>query len=400
MKVLGIVVEYNPFHNGHLYHLEKAKELVNPDVIIAVMSSNFIQRGEPSIVNKWARTKMALENGIDIVFELPFQFSCNSAEIFAYGAINILNRIGVTDIVFGSEIGNINRIENVAGILAFEEIKFKNSLRSFLEQGYSFPKARELALKDIYNINIEFLSNNILGIEYIKWILRLNSKIKYYTIQRIGNRYNDTDLSSTISSATSIRKYIYLNGLDDYLKNFIPQKSFEILQEEFINGRGPIKFDNCYSFLLYRYILADRNIFIDNIDVKEGLENRFAKYINRSNNVDMLIKNVKSKRYTYTRLSRIIIHSLIDTKIDNQHILTQQPYLRVLGFTQTGRNYLNIIKKDLDIITKIDNKVLKSIYKEQIELELKASRIYSLLYKNPTEHLLDEYKLKPIYQKN
>ncbi|BCS81317.1 nucleotidyltransferase [Anaerocellum diazotrophicum] len=395
MKVAGIVVEYNPFHNGHLYHLQKTREITKADIVVGVMSGNFIQRGEPAIVNKWARTKMAILNGVDVVFELPFAYACNSAEIFAYGAISILNQLGVDFIVFGSECGDINKLKETAKHLAFEEDDFKSSLKSYLKEGHSFPKARELALTKTCKTSIEFSSNNILGIEYIKWIYRLNSKIEPFTIRRIGTSYNDPNLTQdTYASATAIRRNI--NNLHE-IKNKMPSVSYEILIEEFENGRGPVFLEDYFKFFIYNAIVVP-DFLKNKIDVKEGLENRFEKYIFNSQSVKNLFENVKTKRYTLTRLQRIFIHAIVRNNLDQKTLLSITPYVRVLGFNQKGKEYLNKIKGKIEYITKINQQWLKKPqYKELLELEIRSSMLHALQYKDFHKYLLTEFKSSPIY---
>ncbi|WAM30732.1 nucleotidyltransferase [Caldicellulosiruptor naganoensis] len=395
MKVAGIIVEYNPFHNGHLYHLQKTKEITGADVVVAVMSGNFIQRGEPAIVNKWARTKMALLNGVDVVFELPFAYACNSAEIFAYGAISILNTLGVDWVVFGSEVGDINLLKKIAMHLAFEEEGFKKYLKEYLKVGHSFPKARELALKKISSDNVEFLPNNILGIEYIKWILRMDSKIEPITIKRIGSSYNDPTLGSgNLCSATAIRNNI--NNLE-LIKDKMPEASYKVLIDEIESGRGPVTIENFFKIFVYRSVI-DKDFLKDQLDVKEGIENRFYKYVFSSKSAEDLLSKVKTKRYPLTRLQRIFIHSLVDSKVNQKILLSKKPYIRVLGFNDKGKNYLHTIKEKVEYITKLDSYTVKNpVYNHLLELEIKASQIHAIMYKDFYNYMQLEYKQNPIY---
>ncbi len=395
LKVAGIIVEYNPFHNGHLYHLQKTKEITGADVVVAVMSGNFIQRGEPAIVNKWARTKMALLNGVDVVFELPFAYACNSAEIFAYGAISILNTLGVDWVVFGSEVGDINLLKKIAMHLAFEEEGFKKYLKEYLKVGHSFPKARELALKKISSDNVEFLPNNILGIEYIKWILRMDSKIEPITIKRIGSSYNDPTLGSgNLCSATAIRNNI--NNLE-LIKDKMPEASYKVLIDEIESGRGPVTIENFFKIFVYRSVI-DKDFLKDQLDVKEGIENRFYKYVFSSKSAEDLLSKVKTKRYPLTRLQRIFIHSLVDSKVNQKILLSKKPYIRVLGFNDKGKNYLHTIKEKVEYITKLDSYTVKNpVYNHLLELEIKASQIHAIMYKDFYNYMQLEYKQNPIY---
>lgn len=217
MNITGIITEYNPFHSGHLYHLNSAKEITNCDGVICIMSGNFIQRGAPAIIDKWARAEMAIENGVDLVIELPSFYALSSAEIFAKGSVTILDSLGVVNsIFFGSESGNIEELINISKILAYEPLEFKNLLKSNLKKGITYAKARENSLKEFTNnIDISKIlnnSNNILGIEYIKTLIRLNSNINPLTLTRVGGTYNDKTLNNDFSSATSIRESIKNSG--------------------------------------------------------------------------------------------------------------------------------------------------------------------------------------------
>ena len=258
-RVLGLITEYNPFHNGHLYHLEKSKELCSADYVVCVMSGNFIQRGEPAIVNKWARAEMAVLAGADLVLELPVVYAMASAEFFAYAAIKTLDSIGITDcICFGSESGEIETLDKIAEILCKEPPLFRTLLKEHLAEGKSFPVSRQSALIKYMACSgqietagdIGFIleqSNNILGIEYLKALKKLGSKIKPYTIKRIDNEYGAQNLTGRISSATSIRKQFESNScawngtdFDSDVAQTMPSSSLNILKKEFGSGRGPV----------------------------------------------------------------------------------------------------------------------------------------------------------------
>ncbi len=270
MKVAGLIVEYNPFHNGHLYHLEQSKKLTGADCIVCIMSGNFIQRGEPALVNKWARAKMALLSGADLVIELPLVYAMSSAEFFAYGAVSILNSLNIVDyLCFGSESGSIDELDNIADILVWEPQAYKELLKNHINKGISFPSARQKALADYLNIgsaslNILSESNNILAVEYLKALKRTESQITPVTIKRINNTYNTCDLTGNISSATAIRRNFFnLIGAQicgDTSPDTSPEISAEIsaalthtsstiLKSEFEAGRGPI-FSQYYENLI------------------------------------------------------------------------------------------------------------------------------------------------------
>lgn len=225
MKVVGLITEYNPFHLGHKHHLDMSKNITKADYSIAIVSGSFVQRGEPSLVDKWTKAKIAIDNGVNLVLELPFIFSTQSAELFAYGSIALLNKLNIVDyVVFGSESNNLNFLNKIASILIEEPLCYKNSLKHYIDLGNSFPVSRSNALEDYFlkykikdkdsqSINNTLkMSNNILAIEYLKALKNLNSKIKPITIQRIGSNYKDSLLNQDIASATSIRQTILNNG--------------------------------------------------------------------------------------------------------------------------------------------------------------------------------------------
>lgn len=353
MKAVGIIVEYNPFHNGHLYHLNKTKELFKDHVIIAVMSGNFMQRGEPSIIDKWERTKIALDNGIDLVVELPFPFATSSADLFAKGSVGLLNALKVDALVFGSENGDINKLKEAAENL--NNINIKEELK----KGISYPKA----ISEKLNGDIK-TPNDILGVSYIKEILNLKSNITPVTFKRT-NDYHSEKLSE-ISSATSIRNSLEKNeNVDIALPNETKKRLNNLV---FI--------ENFFPLLKYKILSEINNLDKYNL-VDEGIENKIKKHINESSSLDELILKVKSKRYTYSKLRRMFTHILIGyTKEENKR-LTNLEYIRVLGFSDTGSKYLKEVKKDnLKIITNFNNK------SEMLNLEMRATSVYDLIAKN------------------
>ncbi len=278
--MLGIITEYNPFHNGHKLHIEKSKQKTNSKYCIVVMSGNFCQRGEPAIFDKYLRTKMALLNGADIVLELPLTFATASAELFALGAIDILDKTGIiTNICFGSEDGNIENFLEIANILSNEPYNFKQNLSYFLNQGLSFPKARINALEKTLNKSLDFLKepNNILSIEYLKAINKLNSNIIANTIKREQATFHSTNIAGNIASATAIRNCFFENKIDN-IKNVVPNNCFELINNISVHNMPLL--DNYTNIL--KYILKTSNIEnIKNIaDITEGIENKIISNIN------------------------------------------------------------------------------------------------------------------------
>ncbi|MDK2887023.1 MAG: hypothetical protein PWP54_1603 [Thermosipho sp. (in: thermotogales)] len=408
MKVLGLIVEYNPMHNGHLYHLNAAKKIVKPDYTVAVMSGNFCQRGEPAIINKFARTLMALKNGIDIVFELPTVFSLQDAGGFAFGAISLLNNLKiVTDLVFGSESNDSEFLKQIAEVLYNQPENFDYLLKKELKKGYSYPNARKYALKNFLKFDSENLSkieksNDFLGIEYIHSLLKLNSHIKFHTIKRIGSNYNDETLKGTISSATAIRNAIKNNF--DY-SQALPPNNFKIISDELKEGRGPVFFESFETFVL-PYLRKMKRSDLEKIyGFKEGLDIRFIHAANNAGDLKEFLDLVKTKRFTYSRIRRLLFYSIFnfDKKLIEDSNKYGPQYFRILGFTKKGQNLLSIIKKQVNrplistasnykkILEKIlkdtekDWDVIPELYLKQFEMDILASNIYSYFYPNKSQ---------------
>lgn len=393
MGILGIIVEYNPFHNGHLYHLQTSKKLTKCDYTIAVMSGNFVQRGEPAIVDKWKRTMMALKAGVDLVIELPVVYATSTAENFAYGAVKLLDSLKIVDYIsFGSEKGDLNELTKIAEILLEEPIYYRKALKEYLKIGITFAKARELALQKVINNNeIEKIlqtSNNILAIEYLKSLKKIGSSIAPFTIKRKGSLYTSLELKGEFASASSIRKHIFENGLEG-LEKYIPDFTKEILQNSFEKKQGPISLEEFSNILIY---LLRNHIPLNHIfDVSEGLENKIYKASYKTNNVEELTKLVKSKRYTESRIRHILIHLLLN--IDKQIFkeFDGPNYIRVLGFNEKGKEMLREIKKKspLPIITKVSQYKIKLSNTKMFEKDLFATDVYTLAYKNSSIAGLD-----------
>ena len=399
MNITGIITEYNPFHNGHLYHLTEAKKATNSDGVICIMSGNFVQRGGPAIVDKWKRTEMALENGVDLVIELPTFYAVSSAEIFARGAVSILNSLGiVNNIYFGSECGNIESLFKIAKILTTNNNSFNNILKENLKEGISFAKARERSLIDFSEDDsikdVISSSNNILGIEYIKAIILEKSNIKPYTLKREGSQYNDTSLDSVFSSATSIRK-VLLNNLDylDTLKNVMPSPSINILKNLVDSGYNFSFDEDLYKYLRYKISTGCVN-FNNLYEISEGLDNKILKEIIDSTSYDDLILKVKSKRYTYTKISRLLTQIFIgfDNFNLDKNTITQYNYGRILGFNSRGREILSSIKNtsSIPLITKVP----KHPNNPLLELDILSTKAYSIL--NPNLNPKSDYLKGPI----
>lgn len=391
MKVLGLITEYNPFHLGHKHHLETSKKELNTTHTVAVMSSSFVQRGEPSLVDKWTKAKMAIDNGVDLVIELPFVYATQSAELFALGAVKILDSMKIVDYIsFGSEAGDIKPLKNISDILVKEPSIFKETLRDNLDKGFSFSVSRSKAVEAAYSsygndnttvADILKSSNNILGIEYIKAIKNLNSNIIPYTISRLGHNYNDTSIDQKIASATGIRNKIRKDGIAS-IQNLVPIPSYNHLltfYEKYKDFNELGKYSKVIDYLLIAKPIKDlKNIF----DMEQGLENRFIKHNHETNHIDDLIHSVSTKRYPKTRIQRILIHLLTGL---NQHDIKRiydepSQYIRVLGSNQRGLELLKEVKKtsDIHIISKFAD--YKNINNDNIyyilNYEIKATDLF------------------------
>ncbi len=381
--IVGIIAEYNPFHNGHLYHIEKVKEMFPNSPIILVLGGNFTERGDVSILDKWEKTAIAIKNGIDLVVELPFPFSCASADIFAKGSISILNHLGVTDLVFGSESDDIEGIKKLVET-ELSNPDFDNLVQVYLRMGYNYPTSLSKALEDITGDCFK-LPNDILGISYVKAIFSNNYKITPHTIKRT-NDYHSKELDNmSINSATSIREAL-LNNKD--IKDSVPSITYSYLKDKKIP-----KLDDYFNLLKYK-IISCNDLTIYNL-VDSGIATKLKKEILNSYSFDELINKVKSKNLTYSRLSRTLIYILCDYTKDMAKEFKEVKYIRLLGFSNKGRDYLNKIKKavDIPIISKFTREKDK-----MLEYEYKITKIYSLAFdKEKSKSLIEaEYKMKPI----
>lgn len=403
-EVLGIVAEYNPFHNGHLYHIQKTKEQTGAKYVVCVMSGNFVQRGNTSIVDKWTKTQMALANGVDLVLELPTVYSVSSAENFAQGAVKILENLGIVDTIsFGTETDDFAALNNIANILAEEPREYTAFLKEGLKQGDSFPKAREEALIKYINDDKRYNDilkspNNILGIEYLKALKKLKSNITPVAIKREKVYYNDDFIVDDLASATAIRKLMMNKDFAGLIK-VVPRSCYEILTKEHEVGNVVYDLQRYEKEILYTL----RRMTIDEIaelpDVTEGLEHSIKNAANYCNNINDFINIVKTRRYTQTRIQRILIFALLGiTKKDIQAAKKVVPYARVLGFNQKGKMLLSGISQKnpkMEVVTSVkrflDNNSNKT-YKRMLDIDIFATDVYTLGYRYDSMANLDYTK--------
>ena len=363
---IGIICEYNPFHNGHLYHINKIKEKYPDSTIILVISGNFVQRGNISILNKWDKTRIALDYGIDLVVELPFIYATQSADVFAFGAISILNKLKVNKLIFGSESNDVDKLKKLANV-QLNNKNYDTLVKKYLNDGYNYPTAMNKALNNLINDDVNE-PNDLLGLSYIKQIIMQNADIEVETIKRT-NDFHSNRLDNSIVSATSIRKAL-VDNID--ISAYVPSKTKYYLDK--IN-----KDNNYFNYLKYKIISEGQHLNIYQT-VDEGIENRILKYINESNSLDELINNIKTKRYTYNKISRMMNHIICSfTKEEAQD--KELKYIRLLGFNENGQKYINKIKKELSI-TLISKQ--KQEYDSLLKIDNRVDSIYDLITNSNT----------------
>lgn len=396
MKAVGLVTEYNPFHNGHLYHLNKAMELTGADISVAVMSGDFVQRGEPAVLDKYTRTSMALNSGVNLVVELPVNYAVSSAESFAAGALKVLDYIKADSIAFGSESGDIERLSKLAHILCDNEDTLYKEISKCTANGISYAAARQKVVEKLTDKDTAAMltsSNNILAVEYLKAIIKNNYAIKPYTIQRQGDSYNDTDIRSEYASATALRENLKADNISEY----IPVKAGLILSSN-TNYIYPDDITEVLFTRLLDILFAsnyDKNVFIENVmqypDVSKEIAGRLYKSAmdmitrtvpQRSENKDnwafsfgSLCEHIKTKEVPLSRIKRALVR--ITLGLDKKHMekYANEPYIRVLGFDKKGQEYLSYIRKTVEVplITKTAD------YKEMLLDDIHAANIYNMM---------------------
>lgn len=396
MKAVGLVTEYNPFHNGHLYHLNKAMELTGADISVAVMSGDFVQRGEPAVLDKYTRTSMALNSGVNLVVELPVNYAVSSAESFAAGALKVLDYVKADSIAFGSESGDIERLSKLAHILCDNEDTLYKEISKYTANGISYAAARQKVVEKLTDKDTAAMltsSNNILAVEYLKAIIKNNYAIKPHTVQRQGDSYNDTDIKSEYASATALRKNLKADNISEY----IPVKAGLILSSN-TNYIYPDDITEVLFTRLLDILFAsnyDKNVFIENVmqypDVSKEIAGRLYKSAmdmitrtvpQRSENKDngtfsfgSLCEHIKTKEVPLSRIKRALVR--ITLGLDKKHMekYANEPYIRVLGFDKKGQEYLSYIRKTVEVplITKTAD------YKEMLLDDIHAANIYNMI---------------------
>lgn len=412
MKAVGLIVEYNPFHNGHLHHLQHSKQMTCRDAVVAVMSGHFLQRGEPALIDKWTRTEMALAGGCDLVLELPVAYATSSAEWFAYGAVAVLEATGVVDsICFGTESGQLTPLQAAANLAASDSGALKQLLEEQLKLGFSYPKAYSSALTQMLEQTPAWLQkpialdqpNHTLGLHYLIALKRLQSSIKPYTMAREQAQYNDAaPHHHAIASATAIRKLLLEQEQLEPIAAYVPATTYAILQRELTYGNKQAMSWERFATLLYYQLAITPTPQLELLrEMEEGLERRLQQCAKRTEHytVEELLTAAKTKRYTRTKLQRALLAVLLQQY--KQHFTRDAlaagvQYLRVLGFTEKGQQLLKEMKKKatLPIIHTPAQFKEPSIY---LQLDLAATSCYMQAYSpNEPKLQLSDFNRPPI----
>ncbi|MDR9854492.1 nucleotidyltransferase [Paenibacillus sp. VCA1] len=408
MSAVGIIVEYNPLHNGHVHHFNKAKEITGAEHAVAVLSGPFLQRGEPGIVSKFARAEMALAMGADLVLELPAAYAVQPAEWFAFGAVSLLHATGVVDsLCFGTESGTLDLLLPLSRILAEESPELQERIAFHLRDGMNYPAAYSRAAAEAANMPgdesdvLQTLQqpNHTLGLHYLIALNRLGSPIRPLTIPRIHAAYHDEQPShAAIASATAVRKMIVEQDLAA-ASPYIPESTLRILDREFREGRGPVTWNSFRGSLVHILLTGAPQDLAGLHEVTEGLEHRLRRllFTLKEPTVGELLQALKTKRYTHTKLQRMLTHIMLGhTKREmSPEALAEGPgYLRVLGFNGRGRQLLKRMKKtaSLPVIVKPS-----SFEHPQLTLDLRASAAYANAFPHPTtQSMFRDYLEAPI----
>ena len=357
MQIIGIVTEYNPFHNGHLYQIKKIKEMYPDSVIIVAMSGNYTMRGEISVLDKWNKTNIAINNGIDIVLEIPFIYSNQSSDIFSYAALKMLNEFKIEKLVFGSETNNIDLL-SLASSVQIDNKKFDSLVKDFMSKGYNYPSSIGKSIYELTGIKIKE-SNDILGVSYIKEILKNKYNIKPISIKRTNNFKTNTKKSNIIS-AYEIREFLNKN---ESIKEYVPNNVTPYIKK--------VDYEKLFNLIKYK-VISEKNSLNKYHLIDEGIENRIYEGVIKCDNYDDLVKYISNKRVTINKVNRILINifvGLTKEEVSNKEL----SYIKILGLSKNGKKYYSKIKKDINI--KVCNKFEKDI----MNTELKASYLYSII---------------------
>lgn len=402
MKATGIIVEYNPFHNGHLHHLQQSHQKTNSDVMIAVMSGNFLQRGEPALVDKWTRAKMAISAGVDLVIELPYAFATAQASDFAKGSIYLLNALKCEAFCFGSEEGSLEAFMNTYDLLATHNTEYNAAISTFMKQGISYPKALNEAYKAISKESAMPLvdlskPNNILGYHYIEAAQKLHAPIQPETIQRIVANYHDpVKATETIASATGIRKVLFEEQDLTAVHHFLPKTSLDGLMEWKNTAQAFGSWERFYPLLRFIILRHSKEALGQFAEVTEGMENAIWNAAISSESFYPFMEKIKSKRFTWTRIQRMLTHIFTEFTWEQLREAELPTYIRPLGMNKKGQAYLQTIKKDLQL--PLISRVAASKENILLQLDIKASNLYYLGLQSPFGQRMigSDFRISPI----
>ena len=390
MRAVGIISEFNPFHNGHKHLIDKIRQELMPDYLVAVMSGNFVQRGEPAMWNKWTRAECAVENGVDLVLELPVCFAVNSAEEFARGGIRILKGLHlITDLAFGSESGEIKSLEAASRLLVKEENSFSSALRLALKEGISYPAAYDKAFRNTIGnageIQIDMLkgSNDILALEYLKQNIIQRAGLKPFAVKRIGCGHDKGRGDTEYASASAIRALIKSEQKLTSVLSALPSETYKVLEsKEFFSKNDELRY---FTLLRNNLLTKSGEELGEVLSVTEGLEKNLKQALKKAVSVDDMIMSVKSKRYTYAKISRILVQSLLGLNKNTYEMLqaSESPYARVLGFNTAGAELLRVLKNKkskIPILTNLNKNISDDDPRmAMLSLDVLASDLYSLI---------------------
>ena len=404
MKTLGIVTEYNPFHKGHAYMIEEAKKKAGADRVVVVMSGSFVQRGEPAIFDKWTRTEAALMNGVDMVLELPVLFAAANAETFARAAVRILEETGIVDVLcFGSESGDLHSMQEAARLMENETEEFQHILKEHLDEGLSYPAARAKALEIVSQISSDILSrpNHILGLEYLKALDRYNCSMEPMTIKREGD-YNSPSLTEGFASAAAIRKALAEDRSTEALPQ-LPENVHDVYNKALSLGTAPCFWDELTPALHYKLRMSTTEEIHEIAEVVEGLENRILHSIDSCYDIKDVIDFIKTKRYTRTKIQRILLHILLDIKEKEVAYfmnLPKMPYIRVLGFKKETSGILADLTENAKVPVLTNLKKAPEVLNEDglalLALEKTATDLHALTYPNQIYRATNQDFTKPL----
>ena len=394
MKTVGIIAEYNPFHNGHAYQIAKAREMTGADYCIIVMCGDFVQRGAPALADKYTRAEAALRNGADLVLELPVYYALGSAEYFASGAVALFDKLGITDtLCFGSECGDIAILSEFALRLMDEDAIFKEVLDRYLRMGHSYPQARNAALQASAphltpHIHILSTANNILGIEYCKALSRRTSSIRAYTTHRAGSSYHDASLLNTYCSALAIREAIDTSDSLADVRNLMPPTAYELLENQF--GKAfPVRADDFSLPLHYQLLTEQETGYTAHPDIDQDLSDRITNLLPAYRSFTGFCEQLKTKNRTYTRIARSLMHILLQIQNTDLALFQSEDYIyyaRILGFRQDATPLLTAIKANgsVPLLSRLAdaNRLLSNNGMKMLSKDIYAGRIYSSLIRH------------------